>query len=86
MAVTTSTKSWRDCTKAQLLEAVEVLVEQRDRALMRAAKAEAKAQAIEALFAGGPDTPCRTTWPHGVECVEIPLDDLRAALATEVKP
>jgi hypothetical protein len=38
------------------------------------------------LFAGGPDTSCRTTWrfddrPYAdrVECVEVPLDDLRAA-------
>ena len=34
---------------------------------------------FEALFAGGPDTACRTTWPEGVECVEVPMADLRAA-------
>ena len=40
------------------------------------------------LFAGGPDTPCRTTYrdePVGegayvaTECVEVPLDEVRAA-------
>lgn len=37
------------------------------------------------LFGGGPDTPCRTTWHPtpwagvNVECVEVPMDDLRAA-------
>lgn len=41
------------------------------------------------LFNGGPDTACRTTWRdeglparYGVprtECVEVPLDELRAA-------
>lgn len=50
----------------------------------------AKVQRIEALFAGGPDTPCATTWrDHGLpesygvpkqECVEVPIDDLREAL------
>jgi hypothetical protein len=41
---------------------------------------------IEALFNGGPDTPCRTTWRKGnpdgwgdVECVEVPMADLREA-------
>lgn len=43
-------------------------------------KAEAKLAAVEALFSGGPDTACRTTWPHGVECVEVPMADLRAAI------
>lgn len=38
---------------------------------------------VIALFAGGPDTPCRTTWPNGVECVEVPLDDLRKALSPD---
>lgn len=44
-------------------------------------------EALEALFSGGPDTSCRTTWraeglaiaPVNVECVEVPMDDLRAA-------
>lgn len=34
---------------------------------------------LDLLFSGGPDTPCRTTWPEGVECVEAPMADLRAA-------
>jgi hypothetical protein len=34
---------------------------------------------FEQLFAGGPDTSCRTTWPDGIECVEVPITDLRAA-------
>lgn len=46
------------------------------------------------LFSGGPDTPCRTTWRGIVlwddgssddtnrqECVEVPLDEVRAAFA-----
>ena len=49
---------------------------------------------VEALFAGGPDTSCRTTWrrsdPTGygdsIECVEVPMDDLRAALAETDRP
>lgn len=52
----------------------------------------ARLAAVEALFAGGPDTPCRTLWraTEGligewaeIECVEVPLDELRAALATD---
>jgi hypothetical protein len=41
------------------------------------------------LFAGGPDTPCRTTWREdparpdcsaaSIECVEVPVDALRDA-------
>ena len=51
--------------------------------------AEAKLAAVESLFAGGPDTVCRTTWrEHGLpdrygiprqECVEVPMEALRAA-------
>jgi len=50
----------------------------------------AEAEAVRALFAGGPDTPCRTTWrpeysmpdcsAASTECVEVPLDELRAVL------
>jgi hypothetical protein len=42
---------------------------------------------INDLFSGGPDTVCRTTWRHGdssgaaIECVEVPLEDLREALS-----
>lgn len=43
------------------------------------------------IFSGGPDTGCRTTWREGdwiripdmktpsVECVEVPMEELRAA-------
>jgi hypothetical protein len=41
---------------------------------------------LNALFAGDPDTPCRTTYRREpgaldvrTECVEVPLDELRAA-------
>jgi hypothetical protein len=44
---------------------------------------------FEDLFAGGPDTSCRTVWDESeaipalgigpLECVSVPLDDLRAA-------
>lgn len=53
--------------------------------------AEDRLAAVEALFSGGPDTECRTVWreesgmfdvTYRVECVEVPLDSLRAALAT----
>lgn len=51
-------------------------------------RAEGHAAALapfEALFAGEPDTPCRTTWRNEdvwngearTECVELPLDELR---------
>lgn len=60
---------------------VEQLRDARDRA-------ERRIEAVETLFGGGPDTPCRTTWrehsPYGcydrTECVEVPMDDLRRAL------
>lgn len=57
----------------------------------RAAGHAAALDPFAALFAGGPDTPCRTTWrrPPGhslpgnigltTECVEVPVDELRAA-------
>lgn len=32
------------------------------------------------LFNGGPDTSCRTVWQDGIECVSIPIGDIRAAL------
>jgi hypothetical protein len=48
-------------------------------------------QPFRDLFSGGPDTSCRTTWRHTpgtpftpegqVECVEVPLDDLRQTFA-----
>jgi hypothetical protein len=49
---------------------------------------ENRLRKIHRLFAGGPDTPCRTTWrPEDtltetirVECVEVPMEDLREAL------
>lgn len=53
------------------------LTAERDAALARLAR-------IEALFSGGPDTVCRTTWRESfaehVECVEVPMADLRDAL------
>lgn len=39
-------------------------------------------EGVQALFALRPDSPCRTTWRWGVECVEVPLDDLRKAIET----
>lgn len=51
---------------------------------------QAERERIEQLFAGGPDTPCRTTWrpepstpdcsAASIECVEVPMSDLRAVL------
>jgi len=51
----------------------------------------ARQSRVDALFSGGPDTPCRTTWYEvnpgndhfctTVECVEVPMADLREALA-----
>lgn len=50
----------------------------------------AKVEAIEALFSGGPDTSCRTVWrasslpwAEPIECVDVPMYDLRAALSGE---
>lgn len=51
---------------------------------------EAALRPFEELFSGGPDTACRTTYRDDsgaapelevppTECVEVPLDDLRAA-------
>jgi hypothetical protein len=55
----------------------------RDDLTKRAERAEARLAKLEALFAGGPDTSCRTTWHDGVECVEVPTADLHNALAPE---
>lgn len=41
---------------------------------------------MEWLFAARPDTPCRTTWPDGIEHVEVPMDDLRAAFDPSTSP
>jgi hypothetical protein len=46
------------------------------------------------LFAGGPDTPCRTTYRDEdvwngtarTECVEVPLDEVRAAFVEAGEP
>lgn len=48
------------------------------------------------LFAGGPDTPCRTVWDESeavpalgigpTECVSVPIDDLRAAFDEAGEP
>jgi hypothetical protein len=35
---------------------------------------------VNALFAGGPDTSCRTVWDGEIECVSVPIEDLRQAL------
>lgn len=40
----------------------------------------AQVAAVRSLFDGGPDTSCRTVWQNGIECVTVPLRDLRAAL------
>jgi hypothetical protein len=56
------------------------------------ADARAALDRVRALFAGGPDTSCRAVWRwspsvgrdfYRVECVEVPLADLRAALDPE---
>lgn len=39
----------------------------------------ARAERIDSLFCGGPETSCRTTWPNGVECVEVPMEEIRKA-------
>lgn len=56
----------------------------------KAAQAHALAPLRE-LFAGGPETSCRTVWDHSeavpefgigpLECVSVPIDDLRDAFA-----
>src|SRR5699024_9171695 len=48
-----------------------------------AAQLLATVERLEALFSGGSDTPCRTTWPDGIECVEVPMADLRTAFNGE---
>jgi hypothetical protein len=60
---------------------------------LRAEGRDAALRPFEELFAGGPDTACATTWRREAgtlalsevsevpltECVEVPLDELRAA-------
>jgi hypothetical protein len=43
---------------------------------------ERAVEPFERLFSGGPDTACRTTYPDGIECVEVPMFDLREAFDT----
>lgn len=42
-------------------------------------------EALRAILAyfnnGGPDTPIRTSWPDGIECWEVPAEDMRSLLA-----
>lgn len=49
-------------------------------AIARQRAAEA-VQPFEDLFSGGPDTACRTTWHGHLDCVEVPMADLRDAFA-----
>lgn len=61
---------------------IRALVGESGAAALDRVRAEAKADALrplDLLFSGGPDTPCRTTYPDDVECVEVPMADLRAA-------
>lgn len=64
---------------------------QRDAAQAALTAEQGKTARVQAFFAGGPDTACRTVWHEEapllgmrrprIECVEVPMDDLRAALA-----
>jgi hypothetical protein len=79
-----SAEAERDNLRALLAERDQQLVDTaRDLGTTRA-----RLLAVETLFAGGPDTPCRTTWRNEfalagpTECVEVPMDDLRAVLAS----
>jgi hypothetical protein len=52
---------------------------------------DAAVRPFRELFAGGPDTSCRTVYrtgtvEYGRECVEVPLDDLRAAFVEAGDP
>ncbi len=49
-------------------------------AMARAKKAEATVARVDTLFSGGPDTPCGTVYRRGIECVVVPMEDLREAL------
>lgn len=64
----------------------ELITATRDDTSRRAEKAERALERVQELFAGGPDTPCRTTWPDGIECVEVPMADLRDALDGPAAP
>lgn len=49
---------------------------------LRSESAQLAAKTIrpfEDLFTGGPDTACRTVWDDGIECVSVPIGDLREA-------
>ena len=65
--------------------AVRLEIEQ---AYAEVARLRARMAAVDQLFANGPDTSCRTTWHDGMEYVEVPMADLRAAFdfADEVQP
>ena len=66
-----------------------LMAPQIDRLADALTEAQGRERRIDALFAGGPDTPCRTTWYQegcpdvypAIECVEVPMADLRAALS-----
>lgn len=81
---------WRDESARQVgSPAVERTLDSRIVALIDALRAEReKVERVETLFSGGPDTSCRTTWrnehwSYAIECVEVPVAALRAALGTE---
>jgi hypothetical protein len=57
--------------------------------LIAQALADGREQALQPfreLFAGGPDTVCRTAYPDGVESVVVPMEDLRAAFTAAGDP
>lgn len=86
----------QDCARV-IADAVLSVVEDHYRAELtdateRAETAEEALRKVRALFANGPDTPCRTTWREeryagevvwAVGCVEVPLADLRDALGDQ---
>lgn len=71
----------------QKINDLNAVIEYRDNTIAilqrERAQAEAENTRIRRLFAGGPDTPCRTTWRYGVEYVEVPMSDLRRALGED---
>lgn len=78
---------------SELTDEVAELVAAAPRLAAEVVRLRRELDAVRELFDGGPATSCRTTWRRTyqgggtfkvssppVECVEVPLDDLRAVL------
>lgn len=63
-----------------LIRWVDRLSAARDVVRQQLEQADKQMRQVQDLFTGGPDTPCTTVWIDGVECVQVPMNELRRVL------